>query len=232
MAACSSLQSVQAPALPPAPAPVLDLPHPGGFSSNELKELFTLAKAPEPKALRGCTDDFMALARKTQLREELRAGARELMIENPSRYHWCFYQSLLELDERLQKPISLDERRGLTLSTFSFAIATARAFQVEFKDTRYLRWAIQRYRSLSPIVFHRRVELSAEATAELAVIENPFGIWKPAPDPQSILKKYGMREEQASRAPASAVSPQPAPPAQPTLSDEAASKLFDELERP
>ncbi len=207
IAACSSIQSIQAPVLPAEPAPVLDLPHPGGFGTTELKALFEFARAPKHESLKGCSDEFLALTKKTQLREELRSGARELVSENPMQHHWCFYSALLALDESLRKPLGIDERRAMTLETFSYAIATARAFQTEFKDSRYLRWAIQRYRAHSPVVFQRNVELSPEATAELAVLENPFGVWKPAPTAQSILKKYGLREERAPAAEASTVEP-------------------------
>jgi hypothetical protein len=239
LAACSTIQSVQAPALPPAPAPVLDLPHPQGFGMNELKALFLDPKAPERSQIATCADTFLALSRRTELREEVRAGARELVLEKPVMHHWCFYSKLLELDEGLRKAKLLDERQQLTLQTFSYAIATARAFQLEFRDSRYLRWAIQRYRALSPVVFQRRVELTPEATAELAVIENPFGIWKPIPDRQSILQKYGLREEPAraagsepARMPASVPAPAPAsaPPAS-ELSDDEVSQIFEELEQ-
>ena len=209
LAACTSIQSVQAPVVPPEPAPVLDLPHPQGFGITELKALFLDPKAPEPAQVVGCADAFKELSRKTQLRDEIRAGARELVIEKPVLSHWCFYSKLLELDEALRKNGIIEDRQQMTLATFNFAIATARAFQLEFKDSRYLRWAIQRYRAISPIVFQRRVELTPEATAELAVIENPFGIWKPLPERQSILKKYGLREEdqpaKVDRAPATAI---------------------------
>lgn len=201
LAACTSVQEVRAPQLPVAPAPVLDLAHPEGYGVTELKALFLTAGAPERKTLRACAVDFEKLVAKTQLVDELRLGARELVTEDPKAYHWCFYDSLLGLDEGLRRAADLDEKQKMMLSTYRFAIPVARAFQVLFKDSRYLRWAVQRYRTLSPQVFYRRVELTPEATAELAVLENPFGAWKTAPELPSILTKYGIRSE-PERAPA------------------------------
>lgn len=241
IAGCSSIQSVQAPVLAPNPAPVLDLAHPSGFSGGDLKAIFLTAQAPERSSLHACADEFFRLSKKTELREELRAGARELVTEKPQLYHWCFYEKILELDEGINKAKLLDEKQTLTLETFKFAIPIARAFQSEFKDSRYLRWAIQRYRSLSPFVFHRRVELTPEATAELAVLENPFGVWVAVPDQKSILEKYGLRQvnpKQArtpDRAPATvSASVEPTPEkaqASPQLSDDEVSELFRELDK-
>lgn len=240
IAACSSIQAVQSPMIPPNPAPVLDLAHPSGFGMTDLKAIFLTQGAPERSSLKSCASQFSALSRKTELREELRAGARELVTENPKLYHWCFYGKILDLDEGINKAKLLDEKQSLTLETFKFAIPIARAFQIEFKDSRYIRWAIQRYRALSPFVFQRRVELTPEATAELAVLENPFGVWKPFPDQKSILEKYGLREAPAQRAPATIptaspsqepASQQPTPSLSPELSDDEVSQLFRELDK-
>jgi len=230
---CSSIQSVQAPVLALNPAPVLDLAHPSGFGGGDLKAIFLTPQAPERSSLNACADEFLRLSKKTELREELRAGARELVTEKPQLYHWCFYEKILKLDEGINKAKLLEEKQTLTLDTFKFAIPIARAFQIEFKDSRYLRWAIQRYRALSPFVFHRRVELTPEATAELAVLENPFGVWRAVPDQKSILEKYGLREQE--RAPASVPSASTpsasTPPAEPKLSDDEVSELFRELDK-
>jgi len=201
LAACTSIQEVRAPQLPVEPAPILDLPHPQGYGSTELKSLFIGAKAPDRATLKDCGADFNKLVARTQAMDELRTGARELVLENPADYHWCFYDKFLVLEEELRKPLGIEERQKLTLEIFHWAVPFARAFQLEFKDSRYLRWAVQRYRALSPQIFFRAVELTPQATEELAVLENPFGIWKAPQQAASILSKYGLRTE-PTRAPA------------------------------
>lgn len=230
LASCSNLQVVDAPALPPKMAPALDLPHPMGFGVQELKGLFLSAGAPERSSLANCSADLERLLAKTQLREEIRDGARELVAENPSRMHWCFYERLLSLEDGLRLPTDLQTRQTLSLNTYRLAVPLARAFQLEFKDSRYLRWAIQRYRAFSPSIFYRKVELTPDATLEMAVLENTFGAWKAEPSTQTVLKKYGIRTPKAS-----VTEPAPEPtveraPASTTGSDEGISRLFQEFE--
>lgn len=247
LASCSNLQVVDAPPLPPKMAPALDLPHPMGFGVQELKALFLSAGAPERGGLAKCSADIETLVAKTQLREEIRDGARELVLEDPTRMHWCFYERLLTLEEGLRAATDLQTRQGLALTTYRMAVPVARAFQLEFKDSRYLRWAIQRYRAMSPSIFYRKVELTPEATMEMAVLENAFGAWKTEPTPQTVLTKYGIRapveRAPAAVAPVAAPAPAPAaaaapavapkaaaPAASPEASDEEISRIFQEIE--
>ncbi len=229
LASCSNLQVVEAPALPPKMAPALDLPHPMGFGVQELKSLFLAAGAPDRGGLAKCSSDLETLIAKTQLREEIRDGARELVTEDPARMHWCFYERLLSLEEGLRSATDLQTRQTLALTAYRMAVPLARAFQLEFKDSRYIRWAIQRYRAMSPSLFYRKVELTPEATLEMAVLENAFGAWKTEPTPQAVLTKYGLRAP-VERAPAAAAPTPQSAPAKMDVSDDEISKIFQEIE--
>lgn len=63
----------------------------------------------------------------------------------------------------------------------------------QFHDSRYLRWAIRHYRSLSQVVFYSKVNQSPQMTAELTEVINPFGLWREtASSAGSVLEKYHM----------------------------------------
>lgn len=193
MGACSSV-TVKAPGpLPEEPPPLVVVPHPAGFDMGDVRAIFNEKGAPPPESFKDCDADFRKLMSLTQSRVELGQGAREFVQHDPVKYHWCFYTKILELENGLQKDSYLDERQKRVLETYDFLVPIAHGFQAEFHDSRYLRWAIQRYRRLSEWVFFRRVELSPQATVELSAIENPFALWRqPNDDQKPVLEKYGL----------------------------------------
>jgi len=220
------LQNPQA-IIEPEKIPILNLPHPEGYSTRELEAIFLTARAPQRPDLAECDHDLLKLEKFTTAKDEIRQGARELVVEDPATHHWCFYERLLSLEEKLKTSGDILEKQELTMAAFQYALPMARAFQSEFRDSRYLRWTIQRYRALSPSIFFRKVELTPDATQELAVLENPFSNWKAEIPENSILAKYGLKtvpptaqlaeqKPEANRAPAAAPSPVPTPDPTPT----------------
>ncbi len=192
--ACSTSQVQPLAILPEAPPPYIQVPHPAGLDFGDLLAIFAEKGAPSPNAFKDCDSEFTVLRVKTQSREELLQGARELVRRDPVRYHWCFYSKLYDMDMQLKSAVYLDERQKLVLDHYLFLTPVARAFQVEFNDSRYLRWAVSRYRGVSEHVFFRRVELSPQGAADLAGPVNPFGRYRKSadPQPQGILDKYGI----------------------------------------
>jgi len=108
--------------------------------------------------------------------------------------HWCFYGKILELEQKLKEPERLLKgRQELVLDTFGYLTPVARAFHDEMNDSRYWRWAIQRYRWVSDRVFFQRVEPSAETTSVLVTAADPFAWVRPgASSGEGILQKYGL----------------------------------------
>ena len=192
--ACSTTQVQPLAILPETPPPYIQVPHPAGLDFGDLLAIFAEKGAPSPDAFKDCDSEFTSLRAKTQSREELLQGARELVRRDPVRYHWCFYSKLYDMDLQLKSAVYLDERQKLVLDRYLFLTPVARAFQVEFNDSRYLRWAVSRYRNVSEHVFFRKVELSPQGAADLAGPVNPFGRYRKSadPQPQGILDKYGI----------------------------------------
>jgi hypothetical protein len=207
---CSTAQVAQAPKpiQPPEKAAVLELPHPEGHEVHHLAALLRLAPASE--SFQECFKTQHDLASKTGNPLEVDSGVQELVSENPTFHHWCFYRALHGLDTELQSTSGILSKQKEVLATYRDLLPVARAFQSEFKDSRYLRWAIQNYRRLSPKIFFRTVELTPDATADLVLIEEPFSDWKLQPSEQSVLKKYGLKDD-AVRTPASSTSEAAAP---------------------
>jgi hypothetical protein len=191
---CST--TTQAPplaAIPPEPPNYIVVQHPDGLDLGDLRAIFFDKSAPPAEALKDCNADFVKLQARTRSNDELLLGAREFVRLDPTKYHWCFYSKLLELEEQLKTDSFIDERQKHVLATYGFLTPIARAFLMEYQDSRYLRWAVTRYRTISEYVFYRRVELSPQAAVELLSASNPLGNLRPPKDTEmGVLEKYGI----------------------------------------
>jgi hypothetical protein len=193
LAACSSTPKVAQESALPISAPIapafLEVPHPQGYDLADIRAMFLDAKAPTADALKDCDQAYLKLAALTQSAEERALGAREFVKADPVTYHWCFYGKILELEDKIKSDAYIDEKQGDVLKTYGFLVPVARGFLSEYKDSRYLRWAVKHYRVLSDVVFYRRLELTPEMTSEMVTATDPF----PAdaiPANQSVLSKY------------------------------------------
>lgn len=189
---CSTLHE-PLPPLPPTPPPYVQVPHPQGLDLGDLYVVFTHRDAPSPKDLKNCDSDFRELQKRTTVRSEIEQGALELVRMDPVKLHWCYYSKLMEIEQEIKNAPYLEDRRDIILNTYSFLTPIARAFMSEYNDSRYMRWAVIRYRQLSETVFYRRLEVAPNAAAELVQAENPFGLARePAVSEGGILEKYGI----------------------------------------
>ena len=162
---CSTQEVKPQVALPQVPQYLYVL-HPAGLDLNDVRAIFKSPRAPSEGQLQGCDSDFQKLRTLTNSKEEINQGAREFVMTQPEKYHWCFYWNILELQAELSK------------------------------DTRYLRWAVKNYKDLSTWIFYRRVELTPEATADLLEnIRNPYALWRKDTKRKPILEKYHLLEQ-------------------------------------
>jgi len=188
-------QEIVAPTLPPEPPGYAKVPHPSGLDSGDLIAMFAEKGSPALDSIKGCESDYFQLRTKTISVDELAQGSREFVKFDPEKYHWCFYGKLMELDQQLQADTYIDERQKHVVETYLFLTPIARAFMEEYHDSRYMRWAVTRYRRLSDPVFYRKLELTPKATEELAIAASPFGMARdrgPASIKQGVLEKYGL----------------------------------------
>ncbi len=206
---CSSVKVEPLSPVPPVPPGYVRVPHPEGLDVGDLLAIFTEPEAPAPGELRTCDAEFKKLRSLTVSRAEHAQGARELVRAEPVKYHWCFYAQLANMERAIDETSYLDARQKTVLETYLFVAPIARAFLLEYNDSRYLRWAVSRYRRASEFVFYRRVELGARATSELTAAANPFGLERGRGETANgVLEKYGLVKPAP---PLPSVAPSPTP---------------------
>lgn len=177
---------------PAQPPEYVGVPHPTGFDLADLNAIFFEKGAPAPESLKGCDAPFQRLKERTRNNDELRDGTYELVKQEPVAMHYCFFGKLLELENALKGEQYIDEKQAATIQTYSFLTPIARAFAHEFNDSRYLRWAVQRYRHTSAWFFYRKLELTPKASTELVEAAQPFGLWRAVGEKKPVLEKYGV----------------------------------------
>lgn len=189
--ACSTTEVV--PQLPPQPPAYTKVAHPNGNDLSDVTALFLDQSAPkEIEFGLGCDAEYRKLLDLTQNSGEREQGAREFVRSNPIYYHWCFYAKLLGLEAFLKKEALVSERQKQLLFVFEFLVPIAKAFNAEYRDSRYLRWTTNRYRKLSEWVFFRKLDLTPQGTMELVEPANPFGLWRKEDVGFSTLEKYHL----------------------------------------
>lgn len=179
----------------PNPPSYMQVPHPEGMDLGDLTRVLLDEKAPkDPEFGKTCDQAFSTVKKLVKSKAELEEGVLELVIEEPVHYHWCFYSKLNWIENEMRGDKYIDEKQKLLIQGFEFLVPVAKAFQREFKDSRYLRWAVFRYKKNSELVFYRKLDLTPAGTMELVQPTNPFGLWrKDTPAEVSVLEKYHFR---------------------------------------
>ncbi len=200
VSSCATTKVEPLPPLPEAPSYV-QVPHPEGLEYGDLMAIFTEQGAPAPASLKGCEGEFTKLRKATLSKEELLNGARELVKRDPTKYHWCFYGTLMTLETQVKEMAYIDERQKAILDAYVFITPIARAFHLEYQDSRYLRWAVQRYRRFSEYVFYRRLEPTPQTNSELVGTTQPWGAFRTPAAERGVLNKYGIVPEATAHEP-------------------------------
>lgn len=189
---CSTAEVSPKGPLPALPPPYVQVPHPSGYSMSDLRAIFTSAGSPTHEEIKMCDVDFKKLRTATQATAELIQGARELVRRDPVKYHWCYYGKVLQLEDSLMSESYLDEKQKSVIDTYATLTPIARAFMQEYHDSRYMRWGVNHYRTVSAWIFYRKVEMTPQATSELVEASNPFGLLKDSSPTMPVLEKYGI----------------------------------------
>ena len=189
--ACTT--SILKPSLPVNPPSYTQVPHPQGGDLGDINALFQERGAPRnPNFAKVCGADFTSLKRSALSKSEIDAGIDELVMHDPVHYHWCFYARMAKLEEEIKADTYVDERQRKLLQEYEFFVPVARVFKNNFNDSRYLRWAIARYRKLSEWIFSRKLDLTPQGTAEFVRPEVTFGLWRSPVEQRSIMEKYHL----------------------------------------
>ena len=172
------------------------VPHPVGMNVADLSGIFADPDAPRDADFgRTCDRDFEKLKAAVQTPMELQVGTRELVVQDPVAYHWCFYKKLLNLEGEVKSELFIDVKQKILLKTFEFLTPVANAFNAQYHDSRYLRWAIERYRIWSESLFGRKLELTPKGTLAVVQPTNVFGLYQKTSEILTVLQKYRLEKD-------------------------------------
>lgn len=198
---CSTTEVVEPlPKLPEVPN-YAHVAHPQGYDLTDIRLMFYSKLAPKPEDMKGCGDEMVKLRTMTTSIDEIATGARELVLKDPVKYHWCFYAKMIEVYDSLKSTDTYwSEKQKKVMEVYLTLVPIARAFKVEYGDVRYLRVANRQYKQMSEWVFYRKVDLTPEGTEELMEdVSSPFSLWKkPEIASESVLEKYGIARTEPS----------------------------------
>jgi hypothetical protein len=194
--ACSTTEIAPIAPPPTIPSNYIAVPHPKTYQLGEIQKLFLEKEAPKLDSLKDCEKPLSDLRKATPQNEEIKIGALELVKKDPELYHWCFYSKILEINEGLRSHEFIQQRQDFVIERYKFLTPIARAYFVQYNDSRYLRWAVIRYREISQSVFFTKVEPTESLTAELASTPEELGARGdaiPIDADRSVLEKYGIK---------------------------------------
>lgn len=180
----------------PAPPEYIEVVHPASLDIADIRGALRANKAPTAEELAGCLQPLLEVQSLTTGKNEVQQAAVELIHKDAPYYHYCFYSSITSITDTVRDSAILwSKKKSMLLQNFAVLVPLARAFKLEFQDTRYLRVSIRHYKQLSAWVFFRDLELTPEMTAELVDVQtNAFANRRMVEDRElSVLDRYNVR---------------------------------------
>jgi hypothetical protein len=199
LSGCSTVEEAPDKAILPEVPDYVKVPHPVGYELAEIRALFENPLAPQEGLTTftdQCDQEFQMLAKSTSAKEDLRAGAQELVQLNAEKMHWCFYGKIERMQRDLKSEQTWATRQKVVLDTYSFLTPVSLAFISVYHDSRYLRWATQYYSSISEWIFFRKVVPGPENTLALTMsASSDLESWTVQQKTQkklSVFTRYGI----------------------------------------
>lgn len=143
---------------------VFNLAHPKKPTASATLALIQAHEQPDPEEIKTCQKYLIELAKLAGVDDDMVSAKKQLepdVRENTSTYHWCFYQTLTQMDEELAKPARNFEehsqyfyRKMKELWPLARALDSATAAQ----DQPYSHFLLDRYVNISHEQFGRDLE--------------------------------------------------------------------------
>lgn len=166
------------------------LPHPKAASRWRTRELIMTSQITMQDEIRTCKNELSALTTNA-LSPETMLTSRNILtqaiIENVEAYHWCFYLTMLDLDNRLDAAdinMNFSEKYALFTQGMKSQWILARALDAALSSKRYFGYLRRRYIEISQGHFGKPLE----------VISAPLGDMDRTP-PSLIPKPAGFYSE-------------------------------------
>lgn len=138
------------------------LSHPKDATAWNTRRLILSARQPSPSDISGCFETVVGAmkgAKNLQALEDASVSLQGSISKNNSLYHWCFYQMMADLDEKLDKNLPLmSEKAELFLERMSQLWILATALTDTIGTDLYIKYLRTRYTNISQNTFGRRLE--------------------------------------------------------------------------
>lgn len=169
------------------------LPHPAKPTAWHTRTFLYATPQPNPQLLFSCMDQVSHLASEAGNQQDMITASSHvttLAAQEPTLYHYCFYQMMVRLDERLDRggPLMTDMAKAFLDGMKSLWIF-ARGLDSANGRTQYFDYLQKRYIQLSKQYFGRDVEKIGPPMGNYAVGfgGSPEVMAKPA-GPSPMLK--------------------------------------------
>ncbi len=141
----------------------LNASHPKEPNAWFTRKLIMTSRQPSSEGIERCKERVESTANQaTNLRslEDISADLERTVSDNPKIYHWCFYQMMADLDNKLAKEAPLmDEKSGIFLTRMRCLWVLASALDATNGTHRYMQYLRARYTEISQNVFGRNLEI-------------------------------------------------------------------------
>ncbi len=147
-------------------------PHPTSASSFATQRLLMVARLPKQTRLDACKDELRTLGKEIRSRESLLQSEESFVgaiSKNPTFYHWCFYYSTGQLNQRLENAERVASLQALA-TDFTHSMKglwiLARALEHATGNAQYFRFLRERYIEASQQYFGRNLDVLRQPLGE------------------------------------------------------------------
>jgi hypothetical protein len=143
----------------------LSLPHPAKPSAFHTRVFVMTQPQPPPDRIAACFEQLTAIASDAGNQEAMltaQSQASALVANDLSVYHFCFYQMIVKLDERMDAggPL-MDDLATAFFAGIKRLWILARALDANMGREKYFDWLTKRYIQMSRDYFGRSIEVLA-----------------------------------------------------------------------
>jgi hypothetical protein len=166
------------------------LPHPKKTTAWHTRTLVTTVAQPSAEKISSCIEQLETLATETQNQQDMldaESQAAGMASQDLESFHFCFYQLMTRLDDRLNRPgASLAELGDTFLIDMKTLWILARGLDAQVGRDKYFTYLQARYVQISADVFGRDIEVVGPPMGSLK-----YGSSTPPAKPVSSGKAAG-----------------------------------------
>ncbi len=136
--------------------------HPKQATAWYTRKLVMTSIQPSSESIKRCRERVEATAgQSTNLRalNDAANALEEAVDRHETVFHWCFYQMMVDLDQKLEhEPLLIDEKADLFLSRMRSLWSLAQTLDTVKDSDIYIPYLRTRYKEMNQTLFGRRLE--------------------------------------------------------------------------